>query len=129
MNQDINFVVQAFWVKCREIIRPEIDAAVSELRGSGNDASVSSQEYSSVPDRLPAEVGPSLTLTLRPHGAADSAVHPAIQFHGDPAREMVEVRTSAGAAQSYELAALDERTVRSEIDDWLGKLMTRAPAR
>ena len=129
MNQDTNLFVQAFWVKCREIIRPEVDAAVSELRSSGNDANVSTEEYSSVPDRLPVEVGPSLTLSIRPADATDGALHPAIQFHGDAAREMVEVRTSAGAKQTYELAALDARAVRNEIDGWLGKLKTTAPRR
>ena len=125
MNQDTDLFVQAFWVKCREVIRPEIDAAVGELRHAGNEANVATQEYSSVADRLPGHVGPSITLSLRRPGEADSADHPAIEFHGDVARQTVEVRTSTGRVQRYELAALETNAVKNEIDDWLGRLITR----
>jgi hypothetical protein len=127
MDTDTDLFVQAFWVKCHEIIRPEIDSAIGDLRSAGHDAGVSSQEYSSVPDRLPAEVGPSLTLAIRPKGASDG-VHPAIQFHGDVARKTVAVSTSAGKSSSYDLAALGTPEVKTEIDDWLAKLITASPA-
>ncbi len=127
MDTDTDLFIQAFWVKCHEIIRPEIDSAVGDLRSAGHDAGVSSQEYSSVPDRLPAEVGPSLTLAIRPKGASDG-VHPSIQFHGDVARKIVEVRTSTGKASSYDLAALGTPEVKTEIDDWLSRLITASPA-
>jgi hypothetical protein len=128
MDRDTDLFVQAFWVKCRETIRPEVDAAVGDLRSAGHDAAVSTQEYSSVADRLPAEVGPSLTLAIRPKGTSDGIVHPAIQFHGEPVRNAVEVRTSAGQSHSYELAALGTPEVKTEIDDWLTKLITASPA-
>ena len=127
MDTDTDLFVQAFWVKCHEIIRPEIDSAIGDLRSAGHDAGVSSQEYSAVPDRLPAEVGPSLTLSLRPKGTSDGVVHPAIQFHGDTVGKTVEVRTSAGKSNSYELAALGTPEVKTEIDDWLAKLITASP--
>src|SRR5476649_1668068 len=97
MDQEL--FVQAFWVKCRETIRPEIDAVAHDLRSAGHDAAISTQEYSSVPDRLPAAMGPSLTLVLRPRGPADGVIPPAppaIEFHGDVANNTIEVRTSAG---------------------------------
>jgi hypothetical protein len=127
MDQDKDLFVQAFWVKCRETIRPEIDAAADDLRRAGHDAAVSTQEYSSVPDRLPAAVGPSLTLTLRPRGPAEGIVPPAIEFHGDVANSKVEVRTSAGHSQAYDLDKLDVPQVESEIADWLGHIITASP--
>ncbi len=127
MDQDRDFFVQAFWVKCRETIRPEIDAAAHDLRSAGHDAAVSSQEYSSVPDRLPAAVGPSVTLTLRPRGPANGVVPPAIEFHGDVANSKVEVRTSAGYSQDYDLDKLDVPQVKSEIEEWLGQIITASP--
>jgi hypothetical protein len=127
MDQDRDFFVQAFWAKCRETIRPEIDAAADDLRSAGHDAAVSSQEYSSVPDRLPAAVGPSVTLTLRPRGPANGVVPPAIEFHGDVANSKVEVRTSAGYSQGYDLDKLDVPQVKSEIEEWLGQIITASP--
>lgn len=122
MDQDTDLFVQAFWVKCREVIRPEIDSAIGELRHAGHDANVSTQEFSKVADGLPGHVGPSLTLTLRPAGAADGDVHPAIEFHGDPGREIVDVLSGGGTRRSFELAALGPTEVKAEIDDWLARL-------
>lgn len=127
MDQNSEMFVQAFWVKCREAIRPEIDAAAANLRHAGHDAAVSTQEYSAVPDRLPAAVGPSLTLALRPRGPADGAVQPAIEFHGDVVQGKVEVRTSAGHSHAYELDRLDMPVVKTEIEEWLGPLITASP--
>jgi len=127
MDQDRDLFVQAFWVKCREVVRPEIDAAAHDLRSAGHDAAVSTQEYSSVPDRLPAAVGPSVILTLRPRGPADGVLPPAIEFHGDVANSKVEVRTAAGHSRSYDLDKLDVPQVKSEIEEWLGQIITASP--
>ena len=127
MDQNRELFIQAFWVKCRETIRPEIDAVAHDLRGAGHDSAVSTQEYSEVPDRLPTAVGPSLTLALRPRGPADGVVQPAIEFHGDVANSKVEVRTSAGYSQTYELDRLDAPQVKLEIEEWLGHLITASP--
>jgi hypothetical protein len=127
MNQDQDIFVQAFWVKCRETIRPELDAAAHDLRSAGHDSAVSTQEYSERPDHLPAAVGPSLTLALRPRGPAEGIVPPAIEFHGDVALNKIEVRTSAGHAQAYDLDRLDTREVKQEIEEWLGHLITASP--
>lgn len=127
MDTNSEMFVQAFWVKCREAIRPEIDAAADDLRRAGHDAAVSTQEYSTVPDRLPAAVGPSLTLALRPRGPADGVVQPAIEFHGDVEHGLVEVRTSAGHSHAYELDRIDTPEVKTEIEEWLGHLITASP--
>jgi hypothetical protein len=54
MDTDTDLFVQAFWVKCREVIRPEIDTAIGDMRSAGHDANVSTQEFSAVADGLPA---------------------------------------------------------------------------
>jgi hypothetical protein len=127
MDHDTDLFVQAFWVKCREVIRPEIDTTIDDLRGAGHDAHVATQEFSTVADTLPAHVGPSLTLTLRPAGIPADVVHPAIEFHGDFRGQSVDVLTSAGGKKSYELAALGTAEVKAEIEDWLARLAMAAP--
>ena len=127
MDQDTDLFVQAFWVKCREVIRPEIDARIGDLRRAGHDANVSTQEFSEAADRLPAPAGPSVTLAIRPTDAAGDAVHPAIEFHGDVQRQMVDVLSSGGRMQSYELAALGTAEVKAEIDGWLARRAAQAP--
>lgn len=127
MDQNQQLFVQAFWVKCRETIRPELDAVAHELHSAGHDSAVSTQEYAERPDHLPSAVGPSLTLALRPRGPAEGIVPPAIEFHGDVARGKIEVRTSAGHAQAYDLDRIDTRTVKQEIEEWLGHLITASP--
>jgi hypothetical protein len=122
MDQDTSLFVQAFWVKCREVIRPEIDAAIGELRGAGHDASVSTQEFSAVADGLPSGGGPSLTLAIRPAGAPETAAHPTLEFHGDVARQAIDVQSSNGRKQSYEIADLGSTEVKAELDDWLARL-------
>ena len=125
MDQEL--FVQAFWVKCRETIRPEVDAVAHDLRSAGHDAAISTQEYSSVPDRLPAAMGPSLTLALRPRGPADGVIPPAIEFHGDVARQTIEVRTSAGHHKTYDLDKVDAAEIKVEINEWLGHIITASP--
>ena len=127
MDRNQQLFVQAFWVKCRETIRPELDAAARDLQSAGHDPAVSTQEYSERPDHLPSAVGPSLTLALRPRGPAEGIVPPAIEFHGDVAGSKIEVRTSAGHAQVYDLDRLDTRAVKREIEEWLGRLITASP--
>lgn len=127
MDQDTDLFVQAFWVKCREVIRPEIDARIGELRRAGHDANVATQEFSQVADRLPAPAGPSVTLAIRPAGATADAAHPAIGFHGDVRRQAIDVLTDGARTQSYELAALGTPEVKAEIDGWLARLPARPP--
>ena len=122
MDRDTDLFVQAFWAKCREVIRPEIDDAIGELHKAGHDAGVSTREYSATPDQLPAAMGPSVTVSLRPKGAADKS-HPTLQFRGDVADCTVEVRSSTGILKKYELNTVNAAEVRNEIDEWLAKLI------
>lgn len=118
MDRDTDLFVQAFWVKCRDVIRPELDRTIDELKAKGHDAHVSTQEYSPVADHLP-DIGPVLTLTVHPNGAAEGR---ALQFHGDVAKRSVEIIGPGGKAHRYELAALDEAATKREITDWLAAL-------
>ncbi|MBS0522575.1 MAG: hypothetical protein JSS04_02985 [Proteobacteria bacterium] len=126
MDQDTSLFVQAFWVKCREVIRPEIDSAISKVRGAGHDGQVSTQEYSAAADGLPAHAGPSLTFALRPAGARDEDAHPSLVFHGDVARQAVDILASDGRKTSYDIAVLGPAQVRAELDDWLARLAVSA---
>jgi hypothetical protein len=58
---------------------------------------------------------------------AEDAVHPSIEFHGDAQRQAVEIMTSDGRKQSYELAALGPAETKAEIDEWLARLAVSAP--
>jgi hypothetical protein len=127
MDRDVDLFVQAFWVKCREVIRPEIDLAIGDVRGAGHDGLVSTQEYSAAADGLPAHAGPSLTFALRPAGAGDGDVHPSLEFHGDVARQAVDVLSSDGHKASYDIAVLGPAQVRAELEDWLARLAVVTP--
>jgi hypothetical protein len=123
MDRDTDLFVQAFWVKCRDVIRPELDRAVDELKSAGHDANVSTQEYSPVADQLP-DIGPVLTLTVHPKGAPEGL---ALQFHGDVAKGSLEIIGSGGKAHRYELASLDEAATKREIADWLAVALNHHP--
>ena len=124
MDRDTDLFVQAFWVKCRDVIRPELDRVIDELKSTGHDANVSTQEYSAVADRLP-DIGPVLTLTVHPLGAPEGRT---LQFHGDVAKGNLEVIGNGGkAAHRYELASLDEAVTMREIADWLAVALNHHP--
>ena len=126
MDQNTSLFVQAFWVKCREVIRPEIDTVISGVRSAGHDGHVSTQEYTTVADGLPAHAGPSLTLALRPANARDGDAHPSLEFHGDVARQAVDILSSDGRKTSYDISVLGPAQARAELDDWLARLVLSA---
>ena len=124
MDRDTDLFVQAFWVKCRDIIRPELDRTIEELKSAGHDAHVSTQEYSPVADRLP-DIGPVVTLTVHPRGAPEGRT---LQFHGDVAKGNLEIiGAGAKAAHRYELASVDEAVTKREIADWLALALNHNP--
>ena len=124
MDRDTDLFVQAFWVKCRDVIRPELDRVIEELKSAGHDAHVSTQEYSAVADGLP-DIGPVLTLTVHPKGAPEGHT---MQFHGDVAKGNLEIiGAGAKAAHRYELAAVDEVVTKREIADWLAVALNHHP--
>src|SRR5436853_7888720 len=127
MDHNTGLFVQAFWVKCREVIRPEIDAAIGDIRRAGHDANVSTQEYSQVAARLPAHVGPVLPLALKPAGATEGMAHPTIEFHFDIAHEAIDIVTSDGRKQSREIAALGSAEVNVAINQCLDDVAASAP--
>ena len=124
MDRDTDLFVQAFWVKCRDVIRPELDRVIEELKSAGHDAHVSTQEYSAVADGLP-DVGPVLTLTVHPKGAPESRT---LRFHGDVAKGNLEIIGNGGKpAHRYELASLDEPAAKRAIADWLAVALNHHP--
>jgi hypothetical protein len=124
MDRDTDLFVQAFWVKCRDVIRPELDRVIDELKSAGHDASVSTQEYSPVADQLP-DIGPVLTLTVHPKGAPEGRT---LQFHGDVAKANLEIIGNGGKpAHRFELASLDETVTKREIANWLAVALNHNP--
>jgi len=111
MDADIDLFVQAFWVKCRETIRPELDASVEGLRGNGHEANVSTLEYS--PDTADgSDPAPALVLTVHPKGSSDSQV---LTFRGEVARKDIEVTSSVAKPRRYQLADIDSSVAKREI--------------
>jgi hypothetical protein len=121
MNRDTDLFVHAFWVKCRETIRPELDFTVDDLKSEGHDAHVATQEYSDVPDQLP-DIGPSVILTVHPNGEAEGHK---LRFWGDVAHGDVEVLASTGSCRRHELADVELAVVKAEISAWLTELLGR----
>jgi hypothetical protein len=111
MDRDTDLFVQAFWVKCRETIRPELDFTVDDLKSEGHDAHVATQEYSDVTDRL-RDAGPSVILTVHPNGEAEGH---ALRFKGDVARSDVVVTGSTGTSRRHELGELELPAEKDEI--------------
>jgi hypothetical protein len=119
MDRDTDLFVQAFWVKCRDVIRPVLDLVIDDLKAAGHGAHVSTQEYSPVPDQLP-DSGPLLTLTVHPNGESEART---LQFRGDAAKRDLEVLGSGVKAHRYELAALDDPAAKREIGEWVAPLL------
>jgi hypothetical protein len=122
MDRDTDLFVQAFWVKCRDVIRPELDRVVHDLKGAGHDANVSTQEYA-VADGLP-DIGPVLTLTVHPKGSLPAR---ALQFHADVATRDLEIIGAPAKAHRHDLAAVDEALAKREIAGWLALALNHNP--
>ena len=122
MDRDTDLFVQAFWVRCRETIRPELDFTVDDLKSDGHDAHVATQEYSAVPDQLP-EPGPSVILTVHPNSSPERHM---LEFRGDVAKNDVVVTGSPpGTSRRHELSDLELPVVKAEISAWLTELLGR----
>ena len=119
MDAETDLFVQAFWVKCRETIRPGLDHALDELRNAGHEANISTLEFSPDQETSP-EGAPALILTVHPSGAADASV---LRYRGDvPAREVVVTASGAKPAR-FDMAAIDEPTVKRQISACFGALL------
>jgi hypothetical protein len=118
MDVDTDLFVQAFWVKCRDVIRPVLDLKIEDVKAAGHVAHVSTQEYSPVKDELP-DIGPVLTLTVHLNGEPESCM---LQFHGDVAKRDLEIIGSGIKARRYEMASVDDAVAKREIGDWIAIL-------
>lgn len=121
MDRDTDLFVQAFWVRCRETIRPELDLTVDDLKAEGHEAHVATQEYSDVPDQLP-DAGPAVILTVHPKGAPQGHT---LRFRGDVGHSNVAVIGSPGTTRRHDLADLELPVVKAEISAWLTELLGR----
>jgi hypothetical protein len=78
-----------------------------------------------MPRSRPRNIRPCPTACRPPW--ADGVVPPAIEFLGDVAHNTVVVRTSAGYHKTYDLDQVDVPEVKTEIDEWLGHIITASP--
>lgn len=123
MTPDRDLFIQAFWTRCREVIRPELDRAVHRLRTMGHEAEISSQEYdASALDQsdAPPDAWPSLTL------ATPGSV---LSFYGNVICQTVGVDATEAAEHnlpppelSYDLDQLDEVEVAAIVAAWEASL-------
>ncbi|WP_295134016.1 hypothetical protein [uncultured Reyranella sp.] len=119
MDTETDLFVQAFWVKCRDIIRPELDEAVNALRHAGHDANISTLEFS--PDEKTApESGPTLTLTIHTSGTGDTRV---LRYRGDVATREIEVMASGCKTSRYDLSAVTQAGVKHDIALCFGSML------
>jgi len=119
MDSDTDFFVQAFWVKCRDIIRPELDEAVDALRDAGHEANISTLEFS--PDEKTApESAPTLTLTIHTSGADDTRV---LRYRGDVTAREIEVMASGCKTSRHDLSAVTQDGVKHDIALCFGSLL------
>ena len=118
MDTETDLFVQAFWVKCRDIIRPELDAAVDALRHAGHEANISTLEFSS--DEKAPESAPTLTLTIHTSGAGDTRV---LRYRGDVTIREIEVMASGCKTSRYDLSAVTHDGVKHDIALCFGSLL------
>jgi hypothetical protein len=118
MDAETDLFVQAFWVKCRDVIRPELDEAVDALRGAGHEANISTQEFS--PDKKDQPEGsPQLVLTI--HLAGSTARE--LRYRGDvPTREIEVTATGCKTARS-DLSLVTDASVKNDIALCFGSLL------
>ena len=118
MDSDTDFFVQAFWVKCRDIIRPELDEAVDALRHAGHEANIATLEFSPNEKSAP-DSGPTLTLTIHTSGTGDTRV---LRYRGDVAAREIEVMASGCKTSRYDLSAVTHEGVKHDIALCFGSL-------
>ena len=121
MDADTDLFVQAFWVKCRETIRPAFDMAVESLRAEGHEANVSTLEYSRDAGAAP-DAAPALVLTVYPKGSSGSRV---LRYRGDVAAKDVEVTPAAAEPHRHELAEIDLSVIKKEISESFAALLVK----
>ena len=119
MDSDTDFFVQAFWVKCRDIIRPELDEAVDALRHAGHEANIATLEFSPNEKSAP-DSGPTLTLTIHTSGTGDTRV---LRYRGDVAAREIEVMASGCKTSRYDLSAVTHEGVKHDIALCFGSLL------
>ncbi len=111
MDTETDLFVQAFWVKCRDIIRPEFDEAVDALRGAGHEANVATLEFSP-DDASNADAAPAMVLTVHSNGSEATA---ALHVRGDVVARDVLFVSALETPRRYDLAQIDLAVVKREL--------------
>ena len=119
MDTETDLFVQAFWVKCRDVIRPELDAAVDALRHAGHEANIATLEFSPG-EKIAPESAPTLNLTIHTSGAGDTRV---LRYRGDVTAREIEVMASGCKTSRYDLSAVTQDGVKHDIALCFGSLL------
>ena len=110
MDTETDLFVQAFWVKCRDIIRPEFDEAVDALRAAGHEANVATLEFS--PDEAGnADAAPAMVLTVHPKESFMAT----LIVRGDVAAKDALFVSALETPRRYDLAQIDLAVVKREL--------------
>jgi hypothetical protein len=128
---DRDLFVQAFWAKCREVVRPELDRAVERLRERDIEAEIASQEFDATAVQSSAarakDPGPSLTLTA---GNSPAEGRPRLAFYGDVLLQRVLVFAGRRkTATAYTLDQLTEPEARAIVCAWEAKVASSIRAK
>ena len=119
MDTETDLFVQAFWVKCRDIIRPELDTAVDALRHAGHETNISTLEYS--PDeKTSTESAPTLIMTIHPSASTESRV---LRYRGDVVAREIEVTASGCKTARSDLSTVTQAGVKNDIALCFGSLL------
>lgn len=121
MDAETDLFVQAFWVKCRETIRPALDDARDGLRDAGHDAEIATLEFSSDQQAAP-DAAPALVLSVHRSGDDGTWV---LRYRGDvPARE-IEISLPGERPVRADMSTIDDAMVNSHVAAAFGGLLKR----
>jgi hypothetical protein len=119
MNAETDLFVQAFWVKCRETIRPALDDVQDKLRDAGHDAHISTLEFS--PDQANSpDAAPALLLTVHRTGEPGAWV---LSYRGDVPTREVEISVPGERPVRVDMATIDDATIKRHIAGTFGGLL------
>ncbi|TAJ37212.1 MAG: hypothetical protein EPO67_03050 [Reyranella sp.] len=119
MDAETDLFVQAFWVKCRETIRPTLDDARERLSQAGHDAHISTLEFSPGEENSP-DAAPALLLTVHRTGEPGAWV---LRYRGDVPTREIEISLPGERPVRVDMATIDDATVKRHIAGTFGGLL------
>jgi hypothetical protein len=119
MDAETDLFVQAFWVKCRETIRPALDDVQDRLRDAGHDANISTLEFSPGQENAP-DAAPALLLTVHRTGEPGAWV---LRYRGDVPTREVEISLPGERPMRVDMSTIDDAMVKRHVAGTFGGLI------